>query len=192
MKQAFSFILIAMVTMSAMAQTKKYDIKSATISFETTMKMSGMNIKEKVIVYFDDYGIKECRDTYSDGKLKESFFSDGKNLFTVVHKEKTAYNRGGAYRGTEMKFDWNEISDKDKKGGKAKKLANTTVAGKPCESYEYTDGGTTSKYYGWNHVLLMSDIAMKDISNVTKAVKVDEKTPVPPEKFKAPAGYAVK
>jgi hypothetical protein len=51
---------------------KKYDIKSGIITFETTMEMAGMNIKTKTILYFDDYGIKECQEEYKtdeEGKV---------------------------------------------------------------------------------------------------------------------------
>jgi hypothetical protein len=191
MKQTISFVFIALVTMSAMAQTKKYDIKSCTITFEMTQKMSGFDTKNKVVVSFDDYGMKECRETYEGNDISEVFFSDGKDLYTLKPDKKAAFKRGKAYRGTEMKFDWNEISSKDKKAGNAKQLPITTIAGKACESFVYNSDGTKTTYAGWNHILLLIDLTSKDLTSVTRAVKVDEKTSVSADKFKVPAGYAV-
>jgi hypothetical protein len=112
------------------------------------MKMSGMTITTKSLVYFDDYGAKECKESYKDGKVEEAYFSDGKSLYKVAYEQKRALKAGRASRGAEFKFDWNEISDKDKKAGKAKRLPNVTVAGKTCQSFEYSDGGATTKFAG--------------------------------------------
>jgi hypothetical protein len=195
MKRSVSCLAIAAIfifaTLDLVAQTKKYDIKSGTITFEMTQKMSGFDTKNKVVVSFDDYGIKECRETYEGDEISEVYFSDGKELYTLKPAKKAAYKRGKAYRGTEMKFDWGEVSGRDKKEGKAKQLPNTTIAGKTCESFQYASDGTTTKYAGWNRILLLIDLTTKDLTSVTKAVKVDEKTVVAPEKFRVPAGYNV-
>jgi hypothetical protein len=135
--------------------------------------------------------MKECRETYDGDELSEIYFSDGKDLYTVKPEKNAAYKRGKAYRGTEMKFDWDEVSGKDKKEGKAKQLPNTTIAGKTCESFEYNSDGTKTTYAGWNHILLLIDLTTKDLTSVTKAVKVDEKTAVPADKFTVPPGYKV-
>lgn len=193
MKKIIVVALLALFALTAAeAQTKKYDIKSGIITFETTAKMSGMTITNKSIVYFDDYGTKECKESYEGGALKESFFSDGKNLYGVYFADKMATKRGIAYKGTEFRFNWNDISDKDKKAGKAKQLPDLTVAGKKCESFEYSDGGTTTKYAGWSHICLLTDLTSKDITSVTKAVKLDENAKVPAEKFAVPAGFVLK
>lgn len=194
MKNLATLLLLSLliVAVGAVAQTKKYDIKSGIVTFETTMKMAGMTIPQKDIVYFDDFGMKECKDTYKDDKLTESFFSDGQFLYKVIHADKTAYKSGKAYRGTEMKFDWNEISAKDKKDGKAKQVADTKVAGKTCKAYEYSDRGNTTTFAGWNGITLLTDLKSKSMSSVSKAVKIEENAKVPAAKFAVPAGYAVK
>jgi hypothetical protein len=193
MKRFALVALLALFTLAAAeAQTKKYDIKSGIVTFETTMKMSGITITTKSIVYFDDYGMKECKETYEEDALKESFFSDGKNLYKVIFGNKTAYKVGVPYRGTEMRFDWNDLSSKDIKAGKAKQLPGMTVAGKKCESYEYADAGTTTKYAGWSRICLLMDLTSKGMSSVTKAVKVEENAKVSAEKFKIPAGFTMK
>lgn len=168
---------------------KKYQLKSATITYQTAMKAAGYEGVGKSIVYFDDYGNKERKDSYDEeGNLKETFFSDGKTLYLLIHKNKAAFNRGSAYRGTEFKFDWNEIPSKDKESGKAKKAANETIAGKDCEVFHYGNDQADSKYAGWKNICLYTEVVSSGTSSIIKAVEIKE-GPVPAEMFAIPAGY---
>jgi len=191
MKHPITFLLLfaLLIAVEAKAQTKKYDIKSGIITFETTMKMMDMTIITKSIVYFDEYGMKECKESYKDSILEESFFSDGKFLYKVAYEQKRALKAGKAIRGTEFKFDWNEISDKDKKTGKAKLLPDMTIAGRICHSFEYFDGDTPTKFAGWSGICLLTEMKTKDMSTLTRALKIEENAKVPAEKFVLPPGY---
>ena len=173
-------------------QARKYDIKSGIISFETITKAGPVIIAKKHIVYFDDYGKKECREDFDGDTLKESYFSDGKNLYKVMHAERTAYRTGKAARGTEMRYDWNEVPEHHKREGDAKKLANMIIAGKNCESFQQSVGGTTTKFAGWNHICLFTEQNSAGMNSVSKAVKIEGNVSVPGEKFKVPDGYRVK
>ncbi len=181
-------LIIAGLSSLPAQQVKKYGIKSGIITFETTVIMGKMEIKSKAVVYFDDYGMKECRDTYDGDKIKESFFSDGKNLYLTIYAEKAAYKRGTAFRGTEYKFDWNEI----KPSGKAKKLPNMTVVGKNCEAFELQDSGNINTYAGWNGICFYIGTDQKNMKVISRAVKFEENAIVPADKFKVPAGFALK
>lgn len=175
----------------APASAKKYQIKSGTVTFENTVTSSGMVIKQKSVVYFDDYGIKERKDTYDDeGSLTESFFSDGNNLYTLIHEDKIAFEVGQAYRGTELKFDWDEISAEDKNNGKATKGTNETVAGKDCEVfYHETDLGK-AKFAGWNNICLLTEVAGSFGQTINRAVEIKEGS-VGADMFVVPAGYSL-
>jgi len=194
MKQILFFVGIILIITGLSSlpaqQVKKYQTQSGIITFETTLKMSGMDMKTKAVVYFDDFGMKECRDTYDyDGNtIKESFLSDGKNLYLVIYAEKTAYKRGQAFRGTEYKFDWNEVQ----RSGSAKKLPNMTVAGKNCEAFELKIKETINTYAGWNNICLYIGTNQKNMNVVSRAIKFEENAKVPAEKFKIPAGFALK
>jgi hypothetical protein len=196
MKRSVSYLAMAammvFVTLDLSGQTKKYDIKSCTITFEMTQKMAGLDIKNKVVLSFDDYGMRECRETYQGDEMKEVYFSDGKDLYKLTPGKKTAFKRGKADRGTEVTIDWSSISSDDKKSGKAKQLPNTIIAGKTCESFVTNSGGSSATYASWNHILMMIDMKSKDMIMLKKAVKVDETTAVSTDKFKIPAGYALK
>lgn len=192
LRSTIPFVLAALCASLLDAQTKKYDVKSGVVTFETTIDLGSTKMTNMSTVFFDDYGMKECRESYDDGKLKESFFSDGKTLYLLIHAEKSAYNRGQASRGTEMKFDWNEISANDKKEGKAKQLPAMTVAGKKCDAYELETQYGKTTCAGYKNVTLYMKLASKGMTTVTKAVKFEENASVPADKFKVPAGYAEK
>lgn len=176
------------------AQVKKYDIKSGIVTYDMIMKVGDFEIKNKIIVYFDDYGMKECKETFSNDKLEQSYFSDGKNIYSVKHNQKTAYKQGSASRGTELRVEWSEFgTEKDRSSGICKKIPSMKIAEKNCEMIETNDGkGTVAKYGGWNKILLYMNIKTKDTETIQRALKVEENVKVSPDKFKVPAGYAIK
>jgi hypothetical protein len=191
----FLFIcaVFLMMTSPLRSQIKKYDIKSGIVTYDLIMKMGKMEIKKKTIVSFDDFGMKECRETFSDKKLEESYFSDGKNLYSVNYTKKMAHKRGDAYRGTELRVEWSEFgTEKDRQSGKIKKMPAMSIAGKNCESFGSDDGkGTVTVYGGWNKILMYLHVKTSSVETVQKAVKVEENVKVSEDKFKIPAGYAV-
>ncbi len=174
------------------AQVKKYEMKSGIVTFETVMSMGKMEMKGKSVVTFDDWGAREKRDTYEGAIVKETFLCDGKNQITIKHAEKVAYVVGTCSRGTELRLDWNEVSDRDKKQGKARMLPPMTVAGKKCEAYELQTGGTTSRFAGFGKVTLYTEVTSTSMKTVSKAVKLEENAPVPSDALQVPAGYATK
>lgn len=198
MKRYMSLSLTALafvIATVAQTQVKKYDIKSGIVKYDMTMKVGKMEIKKNTIVYFDDYGMKECRETFSkDNKLEETYFSDGKYLFSVNYTKKIAHKQGDAYRGTELRVEWTDFgSEKDRQSGKIKKMPAMSIAGKNCESFGSDDGkGTVTVYGGWNKILMYLHVKTKSIETVQKAVKVEENAKVSEEKFKVPAEFAVK
>ena len=179
---------------AAPVQVRKYDVKSGIVTFEDVIEAGTMTIKTKRVTFFDDYGMKECEDRYTGDALRESYFSDGQNLYSVMYSQKMTYLRGPAYRGTMYRFAWDEVSSQDKASGKAKQIAAMTIAGKTCDAFQVGDpaSGDYTTYAGWNHVAFMIDMHGKGTHSVQKAVKFEENATVPSEKFQPPAGFAVK
>ena len=185
-------VLVAPLSMPLHAQSKKYDIKSGIITFEETTIMGKMKLSRTVVVSFDDYGMKERRESYEGTRRKETFFSDGRMLYTIVEGQRTAYSRGATSRGTELRFDWDEVSARDKQDGKARKLPNVIVAGKNCESFEQISSSGKTVFAGWNHICLMVEHVGPKMRKVSKAIRIEENASVPAEKFKVPSGFTVK
>lgn len=174
------------------AQVKKYDMKSGIVTFETVMAMGKTQMKKKSVVTFDDWGTREKRDTYAGEKVKETFLCDGKNQITIQHADKVAYTVGTCSRGTELRFDWNEISDRDKKEGKARQLPPMTVAGKKCQAFEVETGGMTSRFAGFGKVTLYTEVESSSTRTVSKALKLEENAAIPADALQVPAGYTTK
>lgn len=172
----------------AVSGVKKYTLKSGIVEY--SYKIEQMEHKE--VVSFDDFGMKECKDTYEEGALKSSQFSDGVKIYKVIYKDKAAYAMSDASRGTEFKCDWSEISEKDKAKGNATKLPNINILGKDCEHYSIKMGDITTTFAGWGGVLLMMGQQTKYGNTVQQALKFEENVAVSPDKFKVPAGFAVK
>jgi hypothetical protein len=179
--------------MAAQAAFHKYDVKSGIVTLDSVMKMGTFEMKTKVVVYFDDYGMKECKETYQDGKLAESVFSDGKTLYALKPGKKAAFKQGDAFRGTELRVDFSEMgTQKDRDSGLVKKVAPMTIAGKQCEVIEAKTGDTITQYGGWKKVMVYMKTSSSSMTTIIKATKIEENVPVPADKFKVPAGYTVK
>jgi hypothetical protein len=171
--------------------TKKYDIKSGIITFSSIQTGMGITVKGEDILYFDNFGMLERKDSYKEGKLETSILTDGVDIITLQHLDQTAYKAAKAVRGTEYRFDWNEISQTDRDNGNAKKLPNKTIAGKPCEAYSLYSKAlkNTTEFAGWNHICMYTQADLGGMKNTITATKVQENVPVPADKFQVPAGY---
>jgi hypothetical protein len=176
--------------LAAQAAFHKYDVKSGIITMDSVMKMGTFEMKTKEVVYFDDYGMKECKETYQDGALSAATFSDGKFIYSLKPTKKTAFKTGEAYRGTELRVDFSEMgSQKDRDSGKVKKVAPMTIAGKTCEVIEANLGTSLTQYGGWKKILVYMKTSSSGVTTTIKANKIEENAVVPAAKFKVPAGY---
>jgi hypothetical protein len=171
------------------AQEKKYDVKSGIITYETVTMEGRVKIAGRIVLYFDQYGRQECKDTYVNGMLKESVLCDGRTVYTLWHEQRIVFKRGPANRGTEVRFDWEAMPVSEKAEGHIKKLPPVTIAGKVCEAFERITPGGVIKYAGANHILLDCERNLNGENWVMRAVSVDETSSVPPSKFVPPAGY---
>ncbi len=195
MKTLCTFLLLAAflfcLTTQTTAQTKKYDIKSGIVTFDIAITIGDMKLASKAIVYFDDYGMKECKETYTGDKLSHVYFSDGKTLYKLLPSKKQAIKSGNAISGTELRYDWEEASSKGEEERHAKKIPNMIIAGKNCEAFQTTQKETIGTFAGWNHILLSVEIKTGSTRSIARAVTIEENVQVPAEKFKVPAGYTI-
>lgn len=170
---------------------KKYEVKSGIITFETSMNTLTVNLKFKTIISFDNYGIKERRDTYDGEELTETFLCDGRYNYNISHKQKRIVRTGRAYHGTESKFGWDGISKEDLASGKVIKNPPIIIADKKCQSYTINTGAATATYAGWKNIVLLNKIESKGGKSLAIAVKVQIST-VNDSTFGFPKGYQKK
>jgi hypothetical protein len=183
-------VVICIAAIPAPAQFHKYDIKSGIATLDIVSTVANTQIKMTKIVYFDDYGLKECEETFSGGKLSGVFLCDGKDKYSLSLKSKKAKNQGPTSRGIGTRIEINDMGTKeDIASGKVKKISPMTLAGQTCEMIQVNSkGGAPTIYGGWHQVL----VYMKSggtVSTLIKAVKLEPNAAVPKEKFEIPAGY---
>jgi hypothetical protein len=163
-------------------------VKSGVVTYEVSMTMNGKTIStNRNIVSFDDYGLKERQDKYDKGVLVGSSLTDGKSRYELIHKNKTYFEvpAGPGSMGVAYRARFEDIPEKDRTSGKAKKLPNETLLGKPADVYTFGE----VKFVGWNGILLLHDQKVgSNMRSVQKAVKIEE-TSVPAHTFTVPAGY---
>jgi hypothetical protein len=194
MKRNIFLLLITMIFIIAAAQAQfhKYDIKSGIATIEIESTIASMKIKMTKIVYFDDYGIKECEETYSKGKLSGILLCDGKNKYSLDLNKKTAKNMGPSTNGTGMRIDINDMgTEKDIKSGKVKIISSMTIAGQTCEVIQVSRSKTPDIYAGWHKVMVYLKTSGSGVNTLIKAVKLEANAAVPKEKFEIPAGYTI-
>ncbi len=183
-------VLACCAALPAGAQGRKYDVKSGIITFETLTTEGRITTAGQIVLYFDDYGKKECKDTYVGGMLRESVLSDGRNSYTVWHDKRIVFKRGPSSGGTEIRFDWEGIPVNRRVT--LKKLPDLDIAQHPCEMYEQSRGNSTVRLAGWNHILLYREDTRSGGSWSLKAVKVEQPSVIPGGKFLPPPTYEEK
>ncbi|HUN65070.1 MAG TPA: hypothetical protein VMW43_03145 [Bacteroidota bacterium] len=164
-----------------------YGIRSGIITYDQTITLGKSTLVNRLVVSFDDYGMKECRETYRNDILEETFLNDGRKIYSI--KRKTAYVMGSAKNRTELRYSWDQVPVQAKKDGSAHLLPDITVAGKQCGSYVVRNRSARSTYAGWAGILLFSEVASARTVTTLRAAHIEENVPVPAEKFRVPAGF---
>jgi hypothetical protein len=192
MKRILALALVLGTAIPALAAQpfKKYDVKSGVITLDSVMKISTLEMKTTIVVSFDDYGMRECKETYKDGQLIGTTFSDGKSIYNLQLNKKTATRAGEAFRGTELRVDLSEMgTQKDRASGKVKQVAPMKIAGKDCDMIEVTgSNGEVTRYGGYKKIM----VHLKTGSVTITANKIEDDAAVPASKFQIPAGYTLK
>jgi hypothetical protein len=178
------------------AAFKKYDIKSGIIAFSMEndmLKSLGVNMNQ--IVYFDDYGVKEAKETYRNDKLSTKVMDNGVGFYQLNFDQKKGTKTKSYGNGTEMRFALEQYSDKEIKDHKLQKLPNETIAGKDCAVYSTEDRSLKAKFAGWNHIALLiqseTEVNKKPMIVVIKATKIEENAAIPPAVFELPKDMTI-
>jgi hypothetical protein len=171
---------------------KKYESKSGIVTYETTASVSGMTIKTKQILYFDDYGVKECQEEYKMDDATGSYVLDKMDFvkdgfrYIISPADKTGLKTKEQGTGVAAKFDMDEAAAL--KDNQFKKIADETVCGKSCNGFSMVTSSGNIKMYGWNKIALktVTDFPAMKMSTTTIATKFEENVAVPADKFEIP------
>jgi len=183
-----------------MTQGQRYGIKSGIVYYEP---MDFMGMKSTQVLYFDDYGKKECRETIIEGdimgmKTKKRTVSilDGDysinfdlenitNNKDELKKEATKVNIKSAMAN----MDLSALTEEMKKQMDYKEEGTEVVAGITGTKYSIKFGSGDKRIYGvmYKNVPLKAD--MGEIKMV--ASKVEENASIPADKFTVPSDYKI-
>ncbi|RJP71540.1 MAG: hypothetical protein C4539_04850 [Ignavibacteriales bacterium] len=176
---------------------KRYEVKSGIITYEIENNM--MQGKMTQILYFDDYGAKESRETITEMKMmgqsikshKINFNKDG-YMYDLDLEKKT----GGKMKGLlpqGMEVDINKLSEEMKKEYNMKKIGTENILGKECDvnSMDYAKMNMKGTVSLWQGLTLKSDIDMGKIKVKTVATKFEENVSVPASKFEVPSDFTI-
>jgi len=175
----------------------KYSIKSGIIHQES----EAMGIKMNPVVYFDDYGNKECTEINMDMKMfgqtikthTATIIKDG-FIYSIDYEKKT---------GTKMKYyssansgntlDIKSLSEEMKTKMNLKDLGTEDFIGKTCQKYsiDYKDMDMKGTYLIYDNIPMKMEATIGKMETKLSVTQLEENVDVPAEKFDIPADIKI-
>jgi hypothetical protein len=181
-------IILALAVISGTLQATpqsaaKYGVKSGIIEFRNVVPFGRSKVDTKAIVYFDDFGAKERKDSYTSDQFTNSSLNDGKNLYTLVPDRKEAWLADAVTSGLDQAFDSPAFT-----AYHPTSLPDQVVAGKSCQFVTFTVDKTKHIVGGYQRIVFFHDWPGAILA---KAVRFEENAVIPPGTFEVPKGYTV-
>ena len=164
----------------------KYSLKSGIIE----MKSQVMGMEQKQVLFFDEYGAKEC--------VEATATMFGQKTHNInINKEGYAYSIDMVKKtGTKIKIptdaaiNFNDLKEGIAKDMNIKKVGAETVLGKTCDKYTIDNKKQQMKgyYLVWNGIALKTELTVMGMKTVVEVTKIDENASVPADKFEIPKG----
>jgi hypothetical protein len=190
-------ILQVVVGRGSADEPRRYQIESAAIEYKLSGTQSG-----KETLSFDRWGMREAKHTQTE--LRVAGRAIKSHRLTLLDGEWTwnidLDKKSGIKMPTPVLPEIQKRLEREKKSltelGKemlvhmgGKKVGEEQVLGKPCEVYEIKSLGT--KTWIWQGVTLKTRVDFAGQKMLTEAVRIDDATPVPADKFAIPADVKV-
>jgi hypothetical protein len=183
---ALAVALFVVGTPRAESARAPYDVRSGV--YESTV-MGGTTV-----VYFDDFGRRQAK--YSTTR----FGGEASHSLELVLADGTTYSIDlDARRGTKTRLAPEAaqaigavLAPEPTRGGGARALEARTYLGRPCKGIEAEAMGMRTRAWTWKGILLHSEVSGAAggepvVVEVTRLAL----EPVPPERFRVPAGIEI-
>ena len=191
MKKTSVILIIALlaVSLSGYSQGKKaYSIKSGTVNYE--MEMLGMTVTS--ILYFDNYGAKECTTVKMDmfgQKIESRTFRKDEYVYSLdmvakTYQKEVFKEKAGDY--SSMNFE--ELSEAE---AGITKNGTETFMGKKCIIYDMDKDGAIGKFWIWNDLMLKMEVESQGFTIVMEANKITEGS-ISQDLFEIPSDFTEK
>lgn len=167
----------------------KYSLKSGIVE----MKSQVMGMEQKQVLFFDEYGAKECVEVTAS-----MFGQKAHNL--NINKDGYAYSIDMVKKiGTKIKIptdaalNFNDLGKGIAKEMNIKKTGTETVLGKTCDKYtiDYKKQQMKGYYLVWNGIALKTELTVMGMKTLVEVTKIDENAAVPADKFEIPKGIKI-
>jgi len=167
----------------------KYSLKSGIVE----MKSQVMGMEQKQVLFFDEYGAKECIE------VTASMF--GQKIHNLnINKDGYAYSVDMVKKtGTKIKIptdaaiNFNDLGKGIAKDMNIKKVGTETALGKTCDKYtiDYKKQQMKGYYLVWNGIALKTELTMMGMKTVVEVTKINENASIPADKFEIPKGIKI-
>lgn len=185
-------------TSAAQKSNGKYQLKSGIIYMDIENGM--MPGISKSILYFDNYGNKECTETNMEMEMmgqkvkvhQLGIIADG-YIYTVDLEKKIGTKMKISSQYDPSKIDYNNLNSDVMKEYNLKKEGTETLLGKKCDIYSMSHAKMKlkGKTWIWNGINMKSEMTMSGISIKTTTTKIEENVSVSSSKFVVPKGIKI-
>jgi hypothetical protein len=165
----------------------RYNLKSGIITFEATMLM----MDQEVVMYFDDYGLKqrsEINISLMGKSMKNITLTDTAYVYSW-DPESQKGNRIPVNTESPDNIDFTKLTEKVRTMYNIRDEGSEKVLGRNCKVYsiDFKKAGVSGKYYVWNGIALKTDVLAMGNNVKMTAIKIEENVAVPAEKFRVPS-----
>lgn len=197
MKKIFilSLLIIIAVSQAEYSQSKKYDLNSGKITYSS--KVMGKDVT--TILYFEQNGNVECRETMFDmtvmkrkiSSKKRTLIKDG-YLYDLDLVKKTGTKRKiTAGQSLEGEINFRELTEKEIKKYDVKELGNENVLNKSCKKYSINSKILSGTFWVWNNISLRAEFGSGIMATSQTATKIEENIKIPVEIFEVPKDIVI-
>jgi hypothetical protein len=176
----------------------KYKLKSGIVYMDIENSM--MPGKTQAVLYFDDYGNKECTETNMEMdmmgqkvKVHQLAMIVGGYVYTIDLEKKMGFKMKFDPGMDPSKADYENLSPELKKEYNLKKEGSETIQGKKCDIYSFFQSkiNAKGKVWVWNGISMKTEITASGITIKSITTKINENASVPASKFVVPNGIKI-
>ncbi len=169
----------------------KYKLKSAIVT--STMEMPSLKQHSTEVLYFDNYGAQEAKETTGDImgiKMHTLTFSKDGYTYHIDLENKTGTRTKGGVVSADM--DYSHLTPKLEAEYNIKKEGTEEVAGKTCDVYSMDSKMMKGRVSSWQGIPMHMDAAVSGMQMKSTVTSIEENAAIPADKFEVPAGITVK
>jgi len=164
----------------------RYDLKSGIITF----KASVVFMDQEMILYFDDWGLKQRTEINVSvmGKEAKNVTITDTSFVYLYDPDKKTGTRTPIDPKSPDNINFTALNDDVIKTFSITKEGEEKVLDRLCTVYsmDYKKADINGKFYIWNGIALKTETSAKGISIKMEATKIEENVSIPAEKFIIP------